>query len=131
LPIYLDIHNIILNKSAKSWNEELKQRLQKRFGKTSEDNELFVIHFMNHFSEEEFCEDFKIRMEDFGNVAGINRYGSIPEFLGWLKGNSTFVWHLDCKPESIKRAKLISEEMDVGEILFRQKKGEELLKSFK
>jgi hypothetical protein len=121
MPLYVDIHNLIVQKSsiiAKYVGGLQQFREDYNFENSEvnqEDDELFLVAAMNfddyglndlmhrglHFDEEAyFSKDFVI----------VPRYGDWSWQADWLEGNSVFVWHWNTSPhlkeEAIRRSKL-------------------------
>ncbi|MDB4655519.1 hypothetical protein OAE48_01600 [Flavobacteriales bacterium] len=134
MPVYLHTANLILHKRAVEdrYSGGLEQ-FRKDFDLSvdsynQEDDLLFCICRMN-------LDEFDIQalvskglQYDYlsGSSEDFTLYGRLYGFtwqVAWLEDNTVFAWHKDDRPELIKRAKYVGEEMTMDVIVKLQEEG--------
>ena len=134
MPVYLHTANLIVHKrSVEARYSGGIEQFRKDFdlsadGYDQEDGLLFCICRMNL---DEF--DIKALVSNgiqydhlSGSSADFTLYGRLSGFtwqVTWLEDNTVFAWHKDDRPELIKRAKYVGEEMTMDVIMQLREEG--------
>ena len=142
MPVYLHLANLVFDKKTieKKYQGGCDQfRIDwdiQNNENDQEDDELFLIAAMN-------IQDFNIDhltskgLEFDGNLGfsndfvGITRYGGLTWEANWLKENSTFAWHINCKNDQMQKAIDIGENMTVDKFQELAEKGIDVFETIK
>ena len=142
MPVYLHLANLVFDKKTIEkkyqggcdqfridWDIESNENNQ-------EDDELFLIAAMNiqDFNIDHLTSkglDYNGNLGFSNDFVGITRYGGLTWEANWLKENSTFAWHINCKKGQMQKAIDIGENMTVDKFQELAEKGIDVFETIK
>ena len=125
MPVYIHLANLIASKQSLSsyYNGGLEQFRSDynsvKFKTLQEDNDLISIGALNtdEFDIEKLVDNgLRFDGKTSPDFVIMTRYGGPLWQVDWLDENKTFVWHVDCNPGFIAKAKYIGEKMTMNEV---------------
>jgi hypothetical protein len=141
MPIYLNVFNLIINKTAiyekyAGGVEQFRIDYGIPLSKINhEDDELFSLGQMN--ADEFDIDSLKSKGLSFDNdkhesddFTIVSRYGELSWDAKWLKYNRLFAWHIDTSPDLISKMEGIC-KMRVADIMTEMENGNNVFKTIR